>query len=73
MAEGSARVTWRPSDGALLTEFRRTRARRLDKPLGTGPLLDKVGDLTRSTFPAIPAVLQRLVEYPQGLACTLKA
>jgi hypothetical protein len=42
----------------------------LDKPFGTDELLDKIDEPTRSTFPAMPAVLRRLVEHPQGLAGT---
>jgi 2-methylcitrate dehydratase PrpD len=64
------RVTWRLCDGAVLTECVESARGGLDKPFGTDELLDKIDELTRSTFPAMPAVLRQLVGHPQGLAST---
>jgi 2-methylcitrate dehydratase PrpD len=61
------RVTWRLADGTALTEAVESARGGLDQPFGQNELLGKIDALTREVFPAMPAVLTRLVREPGAL------
>jgi 2-methylcitrate dehydratase PrpD len=65
-----ARVTWRLSDGTVLTETVASARGGLDKPFEQDALLGKIEELTRDVFPAMPPVLHRLVREPRAMAAT---
>jgi 2-methylcitrate dehydratase PrpD len=64
------RVTWRLSDGESWTEAVENARGGADQPFTTDELLGKIEDLTRTTFPAMPAVLRALIADPQAMAAT---
>lgn len=68
------RVTWRLSDGEQWTEAIVSARGGADQPFADDELLQKMDELSRPVFPAMPGVLRRLVvETPTMLATPWRA
>lgn len=64
------RVTWRLTNGEVWTETVENARGGVDQPFSTGELLEKIDELTRDVFPAMPGILRRLIADPSALAAT---